>query len=138
MNTFALTLYDSLRNERFDAVSRFLGADDSGAFGVWPHHAEMVAVLRYGLARFEDAAGTWHYLALPGGVLRFADNALTLVSERYFIGDDRDRIADRLAQEMAREDSELHAVRATLGGIERTLMRRLSEMRRHAADVIER
>lgn len=128
MNTFSLTLCDSRRTERFDAVTRFVGAGAGGAFGVLPHHAELVAVLRYGLARFADDRGRWQYLALPGGVLHFSRNAMTIVTARYFLGDQRDRIADQLAAEMAREDSELHASRATLDEIERTLLRRLSEL----------
>ncbi|HJV50607.1 MAG TPA: hypothetical protein VJ652_04060 [Noviherbaspirillum sp.] len=128
MNTFVLTLCDSRRTERFDTVTRFAGADAGGAFGVLPHHAELVAVLRYGLARFADDQGRWRYLALPGGVLHFCRNAMTIVTARYFLGDERDRIADQLAAEMAREDSELHASRATLDEIERTLLRRLGEL----------
>lgn len=128
MNTFALTLSDSQRSERFESVARFIGADDSGAFGILPHHAPMVAVLRYGLARFADADGKWHYLALPGGVLHFTDNLLTLATVRYFLGDQRDVIVEKLASEMAREDSELQSVRATLDEIERTLIRRLSAL----------
>lgn len=127
MNTFALTLCDSTRTERFDAVSKFIGADDSGAFGVLAHHAHTVAVLRYGLARFQDG-GKWRYLALPEGVLRFSDNVLTVAAARYFLGDERGRIAEQLAAELAREDSDVHAARATLAEIERTLVRRLSEL----------
>lgn len=125
---FTLVLSDAQRNERFEQVARFIGADGSGAFGVLAHHAPMVAVLRYGLARFADARGQWQYLALPGGVLHFRDNTLTLLAERYFRGDARERIVACLADEMAREDSELQNVRATLAEIERALIRRLSAL----------
>lgn len=138
MNTFSLTLSDSMRIERFDNVTHFIGADDSGAFGILPHHARAIAVLRYGLARFLDSNGAWHYLAMPGGILRFSDNALTVTSARYFIGDERDLITDQLAAEMAQEDSEIHAARTTLTGIEQSLMRRLSEMSRQASGAIRR
>lgn len=127
MNTFALTLCDSMRAERFPAVTQFIGADDSGAFGVLARHARTVAVLRYGLARFL-ADGKWRYLALPGGVLRFSDNVLTITAARYFLGEERSRIAEQLAAELAREDSDVHAARATLAEIERTLARRLGEL----------
>ncbi|MDD1620886.1 MAG: F0F1 ATP synthase subunit epsilon, partial [Methylococcaceae bacterium] len=71
MNSFALTLLDSHGIESFDAVTQFVGADADGSFGILAGHIHTVLLLRYGLARFCDHAGIWHYLALPGGVLRF-------------------------------------------------------------------
>lgn len=128
MNTFVLNLLDSRDAERFDQVAQFIGADDSGSFGVLAGHARMVAVLRYGLARFVDSAGRWRYLALPGGVLSFAGNELTLVTVRYFLGDERGSITRQLAAEMARTDSDVHRSRATLAEIEHSLVRRLGEL----------
>ena len=128
MNSFALTLLDSHGVERFDKVIQFVGADADGSFGILAGHIHTVALLRYGLARFCDHAGVWRYLALPGGVLRFADNGLAVTSVRYFLGNDRDFICQQLAEEMARTDSEVHTARATLSEIERSLVRRLAEL----------
>jgi len=133
MKCFALTLLDSHGAERFDTVTQFIGADDNGSFGILAGHVPTVVVLRYGLARFSDQTGAWHYLALPGGVLRFANHQLTVTTVRYFLGDDRDAICERLAEEMARADSEVHTARATLSEIERSLVRRLAELSGHAA-----
>ena len=93
----------------------------------------MVAVLRYGLLRFLNGTGVWHYAALPGGVLRFADNSLSIVASRFFLGNERAVLVDKLAAEMAREDSDIHSARATLAQIERTLMRRLGELSERGA-----
>lgn len=128
MNTFVLHLLDSHSTQRFDKVKQFIGADSSGSFGLLAGHAKMVAVLRYGLARFVDISGKWHYLALPGGVLSFGDNELTLVTVRYFLGEDRASICQRLADEMAVTDSDIHRSRATLVEIEHSLIRRLGEL----------
>ncbi|MCB1965248.1 MAG: F0F1 ATP synthase subunit epsilon, partial [Candidatus Accumulibacter sp.] len=73
MKRFTLQLHDSRGSDRFDDIVQFIAADGSGSFGVLAGHARMVAVLRYGLARFVDSAGHWRYLALPGGVLACAD-----------------------------------------------------------------
>lgn len=127
MNGFHLVLLDSRGSDRFEA-SQFIGADASGSFGLLAGHERMVAVLRYGLARFLDLGGAWHYLALPGGVLHFADNRMTLTTVRYFLGDDRAAMCQRLAEELARTDSEVHAARAALSQIERSLMRRLADL----------
>lgn len=132
MRTFPLTLLDSRGSDRFAQVCQFIGADGSGAFGVLAGHEALVAVLRYGLARFEDAGG-WHYAAIPGGILHFRDNALSVVTVRYFLGVNADELAERLTQEMARDDSELVAARQTLAKIDRTLVRRLSTIGLHGS-----
>jgi len=107
MSGFVLQLLDSHGGERFEDVEHFIGADESGSFGILAGHCHVVAVLRYGLARFIDRNGVWQYLAIPGGVLRFADNQLTLTSLHYFLGEDRRLICEQLAQELARTDSEI-------------------------------
>jgi len=128
MKTFALALFDSAGADRYERVRQFVGADGSGAFGILAGHEPMVAVLRYGLARFEDGVGNWHYVALPGGILRFNDNALSVAAVRYFLGDEPGILVERLAREMAQDDSELSAARQTLAKIDRSLVRRLADM----------
>lgn len=128
MNTFPLTVCDGASCQRFDAVAALVAADATGAFGLQARHQALVAVLRPGLARFRLADGQWRYLALAGGVLRFADNAAELVSARCYLGDDAAALTARLAAELAREDSDLHAARATLAAIEQALKRRLAEL----------
>lgn len=128
MNCFALHLHDSHGGDRFDDVVQFIAADGSGSFGILAGHARMLAVLRYGLARFVDSAGRWHFLSLPGGVMSFADNRLTLATVRYFLGHERASICRQLEDEMARQDSDVHTSRATLTEIEHALLRRLGEM----------
>jgi F-type H+-transporting ATPase subunit epsilon len=128
MNHFALHLHDSHGGDRFDDVVQFIAADGSGSFGILAGHAHMLAVLRYGLARFVDSAGRWHFLSCRGGVISFADNRLTLATVRYFLGDERASICRQLEDEMARLDSDVHTSRATLTEIEHALLRRLGEM----------
>lgn len=128
MSGFEFQVLDSRGGESFAGVTHFIGADDSGSFGILAGHSHTVVVLRYGLARFLDRDGVWHYLALPGGVLRFAENRLTVATLRYFLGDDRRRICEQLARELERTDSEIHKARATLSEIERSLVRRLVEL----------
>jgi F-type H+-transporting ATPase subunit epsilon len=131
MKTFATELLDGHGADRFTAVRQFVAADASGSFGLLAGHEPMVAVLRYGLARLEDADGQWHYVALPGGVLRFAGNRLTLATVHYFLGMERDRLVEQLASEMSRADSDIALARATLTEIEHSLVRRLTELATH-------
>jgi len=128
MKTFALTLIDTLELTRFEKVGQFIAADEDGSFGILAGHAHTVALLRYGLARFCDDSGVWRYLAMPGGVLRFADNRLTVTTVRYFLGTDPDAICADLEAAMQQTDSEVHRARAALSEIEHSLVKRLAEL----------
>lgn len=128
MKPFELRLLDSAGGQTFSQVTQFIGADDNGSFGILAGHAPMVVLLSQGLARFCDAGGNWYYLALPGGVLRFAGNCLSISSVRYFVGDERDEICRQLSDELARTDSQVHAARSTLSQLERSLVKRLAEL----------
>lgn len=128
MRTFALALLDSRGADRFDAVVQFVAADATGAFGILAGHADMVAVLRYGLARFVDDTGKWHYASLPGGVLHVAGGRVSIATVRYFLGEERGAIVRQLQEELAREDSDVRTARTTLAEIEQSLLRRLGQL----------
>lgn len=128
MKTFGLTLIDTAELTCFERIVQFIGADDGGSFGILAGHAHTVALLRYGLARFVDDSGVWRYLAMPGGVLRFADNQLTVTTVRYFLGMDRDAICADLDAAMQQTDSEVHRSRAALSEIEHSLVKRLADL----------
>jgi len=128
MRTFRLALLDSRGADRFERVQQFIGADASGAFGILAGHEPMIVALRYGLARFLDDAGAWHYLALPAGILRLDRDDLRVVTVRYFLGDEPGALLDRLAREMAQHDSDLSAARQILAKIDRMLIRRLADL----------
>ena len=128
MRGFRLRLLDTRGSEVFEKITQCIAADDSGQFGILPGHQTMIVVLRYGLARFCDAEGGWRYVALPGGVLRFAEQELTITTQRYFLGDDSHKICEQLAREMANIDSEIHRARATLSEIEHSLVKRLAAL----------
>ncbi|MGR8950854.1 MAG: F0F1 ATP synthase subunit epsilon [Gammaproteobacteria bacterium] len=128
MKTFGLTLIDTAATARFERVVQFVAADDEGSFGILANHAHTVALLRYGLARFCDDSGIWHYLAMPGSVLRFSDNQLTIMTVRYFLGIDREAICADLEAAMQQTDSEVHRSRAVLSEIEHSLIKRLAEL----------
>lgn len=136
MKTFSLELAFSRQIQTFERVTQFIGADKSGSFGILARHAPLVVVLRYGLARFEVEDENWYYAALPGGVLRFADNRLSLTGVHGFLGQDRDALAQQLADAMAAEDSDIHQARQTLAKIEQSLMRRLAELGKPAGEEV--
>jgi F-type H+-transporting ATPase subunit epsilon len=132
MKTFTLVLHDATRSEEIKQVTSFVGEDRSGSFGILPGHARMMTSLIIGLARFRIGEGSWKYLAVPGAVLYFHDNELTLSTRRYLLDDDYMRISQALAQQLIAEEEQLHAMKESLHRMEEEVLRRLWEMGRQA------
>jgi F-type H+-transporting ATPase subunit epsilon len=128
VNAFTLTLLDATRSQRIDGVTSFVGEDASGSFGILPGHARMMTVLVFGLARFRTAAGEWRYLALPGALLYFSGNALSLGTRRFLLDDDYERISAALHEQLLAEERTLHEIRNSLHRMEEQLLRRLWRM----------
>lgn len=138
MSGFVLQLFDGRQSERIEGVSSFVGEDASGSFGLLPGHARLMTVLVFGLARFrcgEQAA--WEYLALPGALLYFADNTLTLASRHYLRDADYERISQRLGDELLAEEEELHDIRESLRRMEEAMFKRLWELGQQGIKVHE-
>lgn len=130
MKTFTLRLQDATRLQSFTDVTSFVGEDSSGSFGILPGHARLLTVLIVGLARFRTSEDHWKYLAMPGAVLSFHDDVLTLSTRRFLIDDDYTRISQALSQQLLSEEEKLHGVRTSLRHMEEEILRRLWEMGR--------
>ena len=78
MSQFVLNLFDATHEQRITGVTSFIGEDASGCFGIQPNHARFMTTLVFGLARFRLGTEDWQYLALPGAVVYFNNNALTI------------------------------------------------------------
>ena len=128
MNSFRLTLRESSRSESIDGVTSFVGEDGSGSFGIQAGHARMMTSLVFGLARFRKETGPWQYLAVPGAILYFADNELTLNTRRYLISGDYEAITQSLLDTLAREEEELATMKHNLRNIEAHILKRMLEM----------
>jgi F-type H+-transporting ATPase subunit epsilon len=128
MNSFTLLLQDPSRSERIDGVTSFVGEDTSGSFGILPDHSRMMTSLVVGLARFRSGDTNWHYLAMPGAVLYFFNNVLTLSTRRYLRDDDYTRISQALQEQLLAEEEKLHATRESLRRMEESLLKRLWEL----------
>jgi len=132
VNTFSLQLQDARHAERFDNVVSFVGEDTSGSFGVLANHARLMAVLNFGLARFRILNRDWTYVAMPGAVLYFRDNELTLNTRRYVLDDDYLRISDTMQRQLVAEEEKLLELKQSLHQMEEEVLRRMWEMRRGA------
>ena len=125
MNTFALQLYDATQQQRIENVTSFVGEDANGSFGLQAHHARFMSTLVFGLFRYRLQNDNWHYLALPGGVLYFNDNELSISTRHFLIDNDFERISDLLKQQLLAEEETLTATRSSLQKMERSMLLRL-------------
>lgn len=130
LKSFTLKLQDATRSEEITDVTSFVGEDVSGSFGILADHARMMTALITGLARFRIGTESWQYLAVPGAVLNFNDNVLTLSTRRYFLDDDYTRISQTLKQQLLDEEVNLLAMKTSLHHMEEEVMKRLWEMYR--------
>ena len=130
MKPFLLKLQDATRSEEIANVTSFVGEDASGSFGILAGHARMMTSLIIGLARFRIGENTWKYLALPGAVLYFHDNVLTLSTRRYLLNDDYMHITQALQQQLLTEEEKLHTMRESLHHMEEETLKRLWEIGR--------
>lgn len=128
MKTFTLSLYDATHSEKFEEVTAFVGEDTSGSFGILAGHRRMMTILIIGLARFRLGENSWKYLAMPGAVLYFHDNVLTLNTRHYLLDDDYTRISEALQQQLLTEEEKLHTMKASLHRMEEEVLKHLWEM----------
>ena len=128
MKSFTLWLQDATRSEEITGVTSFVGVDASGSFGILAGHARMMTSLIIGLARFRIGEGAWQYLALPGAVLYFHDNVLTLSTRRYLLGDDYMHISQALQQQLLAEEEKLYAMKESLHHMQEEVLKRLWQM----------
>jgi F-type H+-transporting ATPase subunit epsilon len=130
VRTFALHLRDAFHHEQVDAVEAFVGRDATGAFGLLAGHERFMTSLVFGLARFRCAGMAWEYLAVPGALLYFRDDALFLNTRRYLRDLDYGRISSLLLDRLAAEERELASIQESLHRLEGEMLRRLWELGR--------
>ena len=127
MKTFTLRLHDTVHTATRDDVVSFVGEDASGSFGLLADHARFATCLVFGLARFRSLDETWNYLAMPGGVLYFVNNVLTISTRHYIVDPDYERISDALHSQLLEEETQLQDLKRSLHNMEGELFKRLWE-----------
>ena len=129
MKTFTIYLQDATQPQQIDGVTSFVGEDSSGSFGIQANHARFMTSLIIGMARFRVGEDKWHYLAVPGALLYFHDNALHLTSRHYLLADDYEQVSTALQQQLLREEEKLHETKASLNRMEEEVLKRLWKSR---------
>jgi len=122
---FSLHLLGADRRERIDRVTSFVGEDESGSFGILAGHTRLMTSLVFGLARFRIGDDSWRYLAMPGALLYFIDNELSISTERYIISDDYEKISTLLERQLVAEQAARSEIKRSLQQMEQELLKRL-------------
>ena len=130
MTTFTVHLRSATQYERVERVASFVGRDASGSFGVLAGHTRMIARLAFGLMQFRRLGEDWEYVAVPGGVLYFVDNALQLMTRRYLRDADYGRLSSALEERLQAEEVDLRALKESLSRVEREMLKRLWDLGR--------
>jgi F-type H+-transporting ATPase subunit epsilon len=130
MSQFVLNLFDASHEQRITGVTSFIGEDASGSFGIQPNHARFMTTLIFGLARFRLGTENWRYLALPGAVIYFNNNELTISTRHFLIDTDLERISALLEQQLITEEENLHATRESLYRMEQAMLKRMLKLKR--------
>lgn len=130
MRTFRLLLRDMQRCEEIDRVESFVGADESGSFGIRPRHTPLIAALGFGLARFRCLGQDWRYLALPGAMLHFDADTLVICTRRLYLYEDYHNAAQALREQLEAEERALTETRRSVRELEQHMLKRLWQLRR--------
>jgi len=113
-----------------EEVTRIVAETPQGAFGLWPHRLDCVAVLEPGILTYETQETGEVYVAIDEGVLVKAGPDV-LVSVRNAIGgQDLGRLRAAVEREFVNLDEGERQVRAVLARLESGFVRHFSEFRR--------
>jgi len=132
-NSFVLKLFDASNDQIIEGVTSFVGMDASGSFGIQANHARFMTTLVFGLARFRQQSHVNQYLALPGGVLYFKNNELSVSTRHFLIDTDLERISTLLEQQLIAEEENLRATRLSLQRMEQAILKRMVSLQRKSS-----
>ena len=130
MKTFRIKLMSMTRSESIPDVVRFAGRDAAGSFGILANAYRRMTVLIFGLAHFQHATGSVEYLALPGGLLYFADNELRIATTNFMRSSGLEEISAALDRQLRQEESELHDIKQSLHQLDEEILKRMYELTR--------
>ena len=125
MTAFSLLLQDNQSTEKINDVEIFSGVDESGNFNILAGHERFMTVLEFGLAKFRCQDQQWQYLAMPGAVLYFNRNELSLNSRLFLRDSNYEKISQQLSDRVNAEEKDLKSIRKNLHQLESEVLKRL-------------
>jgi len=131
MTAFSLILQDSQSTEKINDVVIFSGTDVSGSFNILAGHERFMTVLEFGLAKYRCQDQQWQYLAMPGAVLYFNHNELSLNSRIFLRDNNYKKISQQLSDRIKAEEQDLQSIRKNLHQLENEVLKRLWRSNEH-------
>lgn len=125
LNTFQLEMHDTAHTQSMNDVVSFTGEDLSGSFGILARREKFITCLRFGMARLTTASGKTFYIAMPGGVLYFDNNLLSISTRHFVMSDNFEQIHNILQQELLDEEIQLQSLKKSFHTMENELLKRL-------------
>lgn len=96
-----------------DDVLAVRAEDESGEFGILPHHADFVTALAISVVGWRRQGGEAGYCAVRGGLLTVADGEIVSIATREAVtGDDLATLETHVRTRLAAEAEEERAARA--------------------------
>lgn len=96
-----------------DDVLAVRAEDESGEFGILPHHADFVTALAISVVGWRRQGGEAGYCAVRGGLLTVADGQIVSIATREAVaGDDLATLETHVRTRLAAEAEEERAARA--------------------------
>lgn len=114
--------------ENFDDVISFCGKGEDGMFGILANAERRIYSLKYGLAYFKNADGSIEYLALPGGILYFVSNNLSIATRNYVRSSEYREVNAILEQKIKAEEEMIGEIKRNLHEIDQEIIKRLSKL----------
>ncbi len=130
MKSYSICLQSETQYEVINDVISFVGEDASGSFGILAGHARMMACLKYGLSMFRYVDETIEYLALPGAILYFVNNKLTISTRHYLRSHDYQTITAALDHELRLEEENLQSMKKSLHRLDQEMLKHLWQLKR--------
>lgn len=133
MATFVIEIQSSAGQvDLVENVVSFVGKDHSGHFGILANAEKRMSVLSFGLAKYrcqkEEAMEPWQYLALPGGVICFQDNRLTIATRKFVRGSHLMMVREALEKEIKEAELLTQETRRSLHRLDEEILSRLSRL----------
>jgi F-type H+-transporting ATPase subunit epsilon len=93
-------------------VAAVRAEDASGAFGVWPRHADFLTVLVPSVLGWRTASGVEGHCAVRGGLFTVGGGEVSVATREAVVGDDLDRLQALVSGRLARDAAAERAARA--------------------------
>ncbi len=120
-----------------EAIAYLRAEDETGAFGILPHHADFVTALAISVASWRDEMGHERHVAVRGGMLEVQGGAsITIATPEAVLGDDLGRLERDVLASFRREIMEERAARIDAERLYVAAIRQIYRVLRPRSDVV--